>query len=114
MCGRYGYVGSEDALREDFADLAIVDPLVTGYNLSPGRRLSVVMNRGGGAELRAWLDPLQGDAGELRSAVKGFSVSGLEVFPVATAINDARLDGPALVAPAPNVNLRDRERTNNH
>jgi putative SOS response-associated peptidase YedK len=220
MCGRYGYVGSEESLREDFPSLSIVDPPVTGYNLSPGRKLSVVMDRGSGPELRAllwglrtekikhplvnvraerisehrlfaplfqshrclvpattfvewlddseprqpfvakpkrgrfglaavelqgtfgiltrqatgslarvhgrmpvvlgvesfhaWLDPRLGDPERLRAEIKSFSVSDLEVYPVELAINDARLDGPALVVPARASNLRDRERVENH
>jgi putative SOS response-associated peptidase YedK len=220
MCGRYGYVGSEDSLREDFPSLSIIDPPVTGYNLSPGRRLSVVMDRGSGPELRsllwglrtekikrplinvraerisehrlfaplfqshrcivpattfvewlddseprqpfvakpkhgrfglaavelqgtfgiltkqatgllarvhgrmplvlgvesfrAWLDPLRGDPERLRTDVKGFSVADLEVYPVELAINDARLYGPALVAPARNATFRERDRVNTH
>ena len=220
MCGRYGYVGSEDTLREDFPSLSIVDPPVTGYNLSPGRKLSVVMDRGSGPELRnllwglrtekikhplvnvraerisehrlfgplfqshrcivpaslfvewlddseprqpfvakpkhgrfglaaielegtfgiltrqatgslarvhgrmplvlgaesfrPWLDPLEGEPERLRADIKGFAVSDLDVYPVERAINDARLDGPALVVPARVPGLRDRERVERH
>ena len=36
--------------RKDFPSLSILlDPPVTGYNLSPGRKLSVVVDRGSGA-----------------------------------------------------------------
>jgi putative SOS response-associated peptidase YedK len=220
MCGRYGYVGSEETLREDFPGLEVVDAPVLGYNLSPGRRLSVVLNRGARPQLRRllwglraekikrplvnvrvervsehllfgplfrshrcvvpattfvewlddseprqpfvakpkqgrfglaaleldgtfgiltrqaqgslarvhgrmpvvlgvesfrpWLDPLQGDPRRVRAAVKGFASSELEVYPVETAINDAGLDGPALVAPTPKVSLRDRGKVNHH
>jgi len=220
MCGRYGYVGTEVELREDFPGLVIVDPLVSGYNLSPGRSLSVVLDHGEGPELRdlvwglrteriqrplvnvraerisqhrlfgslfrshrcivpattfvewlddseprqpfvarpkrgrfglaaveldgtfgiltrqatgplarihgrmpvvlgvesfrPWLDPAQGEAERLRLTVRGFSVADLDVFPVDVAINDARRDGPSLVAPVPALNLRDRQRVNHH
>jgi putative SOS response-associated peptidase YedK len=220
MCGRYGYVGSEETLREDFPALTIVDPPVTGYNLSPGRRLSVVLDRGSGPELRSllwglrseklarplinvrserisehrlfgplfrghrcivpattfvewlddseprqpfvakprqgrfglaaielhdtfgiltqpatgalaqvhgrmplalgaesfrtWLDPLEADPGRLRSSIKALPVSDLEVYAVEPAINDARLDGPALIAPAREPILRDRGRGDRH
>jgi len=220
MCGRYGYVGSEESLREDFPALSIVDPPVTGYNLSPGRKLSVVIDRGSGPELRSllwglrtekikrplinvraerisehrlfaplfrshrclvpattfvewlddseprqpfvakprrgrfalaavelegtfgiltkqasgslarvhgrmplvlgvdsflpWLDPREGDPERLRAGVKGLSAADLEVYPVELAINDARLDGPALVAPARTPSIRDRGRVENH
>jgi putative SOS response-associated peptidase YedK len=216
MCGRYGFVGSEETLREEFPSLSIVDAPVTGYNLSPGRKLSVVLNRGSGPELRSllwglrseklkrplinvraerisehrlfgplfrghrclvpattfvewlddseprqpfvakprrgrfglaaielhdtfgiltqpasgalarvhgrmplvlgvdsfrtWLDPLEADPERLRSTIRGFPVSELDVFPVEPAINDARQDGPALVAPARTPILRDRDR----
>jgi putative SOS response-associated peptidase YedK len=220
MCGRYGYVGSEESLREDFPALSIVDPLVTGYNLSPGRKLSAVVDRGSGPELRnllwglrtekirrplinvraerisehrlfaslfrshrclipattfvewlddseprqpfvakprrgrfalaavelegtfailtqqatgslarvhgrmplvlgvesfhSWLDPREGDPARLRADVKGLPAADLEVYPVELAINDARLDGPALVVPARNPSIRDRERSDHH
>ena len=53
MCGRYGFVGTADELAEDFPGLQIVDPAVTGYNLSPGRRLSVVIPENSGLRLRS-------------------------------------------------------------
>jgi len=74
-------------------------------------RMPVVL---GIESFRPWLDPLEGDPQHLRQAVRAFSVSELEVYPVDRAINDARLDGPALIVPTPNPTLRDRERMNSH
>jgi putative SOS response-associated peptidase YedK len=46
MCGRFGFVGSEEDLRDDYPNLEFIDPIVTGYNLGPGRKLSVVLPGG--------------------------------------------------------------------
>lgn len=216
MCGRYGFVESESTLRGDFPGLRLVDPIVAGYNLSPGRRLSVVLQQPDAPTLRSltwglrserlkrpltnvrvegvsthrlfgellrahrcvvpasffiewiddsaprqpfvataaparlglaglalddtfailttqakgplasvhgrmpvllpvaafdpWLDATLTDPAGLRAAVKSFPAEDLDVYPIGTALNDARREGPALLVPLAGVSLHDRDR----
>ncbi len=104
--GRFGLAAVE--LQGTFG---ILTRQATGSLARVHGRMPVVL---GVESFHAWLDPRLGDPERLRAEIKSFSVSDLEVYPVELAINDARLDGPALVVPARAPNLRDRERVERH
>ena len=48
-----------------------------------------------------WIDPKPGDAVALRPLLAPFPAAEMTARPVSTAVNNARFDDPACVAPAP-------------
>jgi putative SOS response-associated peptidase YedK len=46
-----------------------------------------------------WLDPANGDVADLRSLLTPAAVSGLLTYPVSTAVNSVRNNGPQLIEP---------------
>jgi putative SOS response-associated peptidase YedK len=46
-----------------------------------------------------WLDPANGDVADLRSLLAPAAVSGLRTYPVSTAVNSVRNNGPQLIEP---------------
>ncbi len=46
-----------------------------------------------------WLDPANGDVSDLRSLLAPAAVSGLLTYPVSTAVNSVRNNGPQLIEP---------------
>jgi putative SOS response-associated peptidase YedK len=46
-----------------------------------------------------WLDPANGDVADLRSLLAPAAVSGLMTYPVSTAVNAVRNNGPQLIEP---------------
>ncbi len=47
-----------------------------------------------------WLDPANSDVADLRSLLAPAAVSGLMTYPVSTAVNSVRNNGPQLIEPA--------------
>ena len=47
-----------------------------------------------------WLDPANHDVSDLRSLLVPAAVSGLRTYPVSTAVNSVRNNGPSLIEPA--------------
>jgi putative SOS response-associated peptidase YedK len=47
-----------------------------------------------------WLDPANHDVADLRSLLTPAAVSGLSTYPVSTAVNSVRNNGPMLIEPA--------------
>ncbi len=46
-----------------------------------------------------WLDPANHDVSDLRSLLIPAAVSGLQTYPVSTAVNSVRNNGPSLIEP---------------
>ncbi|HEV8063458.1 MAG TPA: SOS response-associated peptidase [Acidimicrobiales bacterium] len=57
-------------------------------------RMPVILGR---ADWEAWLDPSRSEAGDLMAMLRPAGTGVLEGFPVSTAVNNARLEGPELI-----------------
>jgi putative SOS response-associated peptidase YedK len=60
-------------------------------------RMPMVIERSRWAD---WLDPAHTDAGDLRDLLVPAVSSGLDLYPVAPAVNNVRNNGPGLIEPA--------------
>jgi putative SOS response-associated peptidase YedK len=61
-------------------------------------RMPMIIDPGGWAD---WLDPASNDAADLRALLVPAAASGLATYPVSTAVNSVRNNGPHLIEPLP-------------
>lgn len=59
-------------------------------------RMPMIIDPGGWAD---WLDPASNDAADLRALLVPAAASGLATYPVSTAVNSVRNNGPQLIEP---------------
>jgi putative SOS response-associated peptidase YedK len=59
-------------------------------------RMPMIIDPGSWAD---WLDPASNDAADLRALLVPAAVSGLATYPVSTAVNSVRNNGPQLIEP---------------
>jgi putative SOS response-associated peptidase YedK len=61
-------------------------------------RMPMIIDPGSWAD---WLDPASNDAADLRALLVPAAASGLATYPVSTAVNSVRNNGPHLIEPLP-------------
>jgi putative SOS response-associated peptidase YedK len=61
-------------------------------------RMPMIIDPGSWAD---WLDPASNDVADLRALLVPAAASGLTTYPVSTAVNSVRNNGPQLIEPVP-------------
>ena len=59
-------------------------------------RMPMIIDPGSWAD---WLDPANSDVADLRALLSPAAASGLTTYPVSTAVNSVRNNGPQLIEP---------------